>query len=1006
MSPLIPQGMPNDSGHEMSTQGDPLNLQSVQAQLAKAKGPAFWRSLDELSATEGFQDFLHREFPRQAGEWLDDEGRRNFLKIMGASLALAGLGACTKQPTEYIMPYVEAPEKLVAGKPLFYATAFPVSGVANPILVETHEFRPTKVEGNPEHPASLGAADVPTQASVLGLYDPDRLQAVNNLGEIRSYTSFLVAFVGILEKQRAKNGAGIRILTQTVTSPTLFAQMQDVLKQFPGAKWYQWEAAGHGRRMGSQLAFGQFLNAAYKFDQADVVLSIDANFLANGPGGVRYARDFATKRSVRDGKRTQSRFYAVESTPTSTGAKADHRLPLKPSEISPFAHNLAAVLGGAAAASPFVAELAKDLLASKGKSIVIAGDDQSPEVHATVHYINQLLGNNGATVVLTASLDQKPVDQFADIQSLVNDLTSGQVDALLILGGNPVFDAPASLNLRGAIQLAKQRIRLGLYDDETSEVCQWVLPEAHPFEFWSDAPAFDGTITVIQPLIAPLYGGKSAHDLLAAFTETPEKTSHALVRDYWKTKHPGADFEAWWNRSVHDGFIKDSASPAVKADAKPVSATAAAASGQGYDVSFHFDPYVLDGRYSNNTWLQELPRPITRLTWDNAVVVSEKTAKDLDVKDEDRVEVSVNGQTVWGSIWQVAGQPDNSLGLTLGYGRTRSGRAGNGAGFNVNPLRTIANPYNATGATVKKLGETFRLGAVQHHFTMEGREVVKSGTLSEYIAEPHFAQKESETASKGLTIFPQTWEYKGYAWGMAIDLTSCSGCNACVVACQAENNIAVVGKEQVLNTREMHWIRIDRYYSGSAENPQTYFEPVACQQCESAPCEVVCPVAATVHDAEGLNNMVYNRCVGTRYCSNNCPYKVRRFNFLLDTDWETESVKLQRNPDVTVRSRGVMEKCSYCVQRINYAKIMAEKEDRRVADGEIVPACQSTCPSDAIAFGDINDPKSRVSQWKREATDYSLLGELNTRPRTTYLADIRNPNPALPISHDNPKGES
>jgi molybdopterin-containing oxidoreductase family iron-sulfur binding subunit len=549
-------------------------------------------------------------------------------------------------------------------------------------------------------------------------------------------------------------------------------------------------------------------------------------------------------------------------------------------------------------------------------------------------------------------------------------------------------------------------VRLGLYDDETSEVCQWLIPENHPFEFWSDAPAYDGSMSIIQPLIAPLYGGKSSHDLLSAFTDTPEKTSHASVRDYWKTKHTGADFETWWSRSVHDGYIKDSALPAVKAEAKLVPATSPSSGGEGYDVSFHFDPYILDGRFANNTWLQELPRPMSRLSWDNAVIVSEKTAKDLDVKDEDRVEVSVNGHTVWGSIWRVPGQPDGSLGLTLGYGRIRSGRAGNGAGFNANPLRTLANPYNATGAKVKKLGEKFRLAAVQHHFTMEGRDPVRTGTLADFIRDPHFAQEASETAPKGLTILPQTWEYKGYAWGMAIDLTACSGCNACVAACQAENNIAVVGKEQVLNTREMHWIRIDRYYSGTSENPQSYFQPVACQQCESAPCEVVCPVAATVHDAEGLNNMVYNRCVGTRYCSNNCPYKVRRFNFLLDTDWETESIKLQRNPDVTVRSRGVMEKCSYCVQRINYAKIMAEKEDRRVADGEIVPACQSTCPSDAIAFGDLNDPKSRVNQWKRHATDYSLLGELNTRPRTTYLADIRNPNPALPIPNDNPKGES
>jgi MoCo/4Fe-4S cofactor protein with predicted Tat translocation signal len=984
----------------MSEKQDPLNLQLIQKRLEQSKGANYWRSLDELASAEGFQEFLHREFPRQAGEWIDDEGRRNFLKIMGASLALAGLSACTKQPTEFVMPYVEEPEQLVAGKPLFYATAFPVSGVANPILVETHEFRPTKVEGNPDHPASMGAADVPTQASVLGLYDPDRVQTVNYIGEIRSYSSFLLAFVRALAAQREKNGAGIRILTETVTSPSLYAQILDVLKLYPGAKWHQWEPTGNGRRAGSQLAYGRFLNTIYKFDQADVVLSVDSNFLGNGPGGVRYARDFVSKRAVRGGVTTQNRFYAVETTPTSTGAKADHRQSLKPSEVAPFVRSLAAALsGGAAGGSKFMQTLVKDLQGAKGRSIVIAGDDQSAEVHALVHYINQLLENNGKTVVLIPSLEQKPVDQTADLQALAQDLNSNQVDLLLILGGNPVYNAPPELNLRGAIQLAKVRVRLGLYDDETSEVCQWLIPETHTFEQWGDAPAYDGTMTLMQPLIAPLYGGKSAHDLLIAFTETPEKSTYQIVRDYWTTKHTGADFDTWWKHSIHDGYIKDSAPAPVNATAKLVApstpAGPAGGSAEGLEISFHADPYILDGRYANNAWLMEMPRPMTRLTWDNAVVMSEKTAKDLGVADEDRVEVTVGGTSVWGAVWRLPGQPDNSISLSLGYGRRRSGRAGNGAGFDAYPLRSASNLTYAQGAKVRKLGERFRLATVQHHFTMEGRDPVKSTSLEKYKQDPLFAQKLSETAPKGLTLFPQEWEYKGYAWAMAIDLTSCMGCNACVVACQSENNIAVVGKEQVLLTREMHWIRIDRYYKGSAENPETYFQPVACQHCENAPCEVVCPVAATEHDAEGLNNMVYNRCVGTRYCSNNCPYKVRRFNFLLFSDWETESLKLQKNPDVTVRSRGVMEKCSFCVQRINYAKITAEKQDRRVQDGEIVPACAATCPAQAIMFGDLNDPQSRVSQWKRENLNYSLLGELNTRPRTTYLADIRNPNPDL-----------
>ena len=978
------------------SENNPLNLPFIQKRLEKARGANYWRSLDELFSTDGFKEYLHREFPRQASEWIDDAGRRNFLKIMGASLALAGLSACTKQPTEEILPYVEEPEKLIPGKPLFYATAFPVSGIANPVLVETHEFRPTKVEGNPDHPASMGATDVPTQASILGLYDPDRLQTVNHVNEVRSYTAFLVDFVQQLAKQKANNGAGIRILTETVTSPTLYAQIQDALKLYPGAKWYQWEPVGHGRRGGSQLAFGQYLNPVYKFDQADVILSIDSNFLGNGPGGVRYATDFAAKRVVRGGSQTQSRFYAVESTPTSSGSKADHRLPLKPSEITPFVRSLASALSGGAAAggSKFLQAVVKDLQAAKGKSIVIAGDDQTPEVHAVVHYINQVLGNNGTTVTFTPSLESKPVDQWADLQSLVSDLNSNQVDLLVILGGNPVYTAPPEMNLRGAIQMAKTRVRVGQYLDDTSELCQWIIPEAHAFEAWSDAPAYDGTISIIQPLIAPLYGGRSAHEILAAFGETPDKSGYEIIRDYWSTKHNGSDFESWWKRSVHDGFIKDSAPAAVNATAKLADAQPGPSAGGAYEISFHCDPYILDGRYANNAWLQELPRPVTRLTWDNAVVMSRKTAEDLKVEDEDRVEITVNGQSVKGSVWRVPGQPDGAIALSLGFGQERVGRAANGAGFDAYRLRPAKGAF-VSGAKVTKMGERFRLAAVQHHFLMEGREPVKVASFEEYKKDPQFAQRESELPPKGLTIFPQEWEYKGYAWGMAIDLTACVGCNTCVVACQSENNIAVVGKEQVLNTREMHWIRIDRYYSGDSDNPDAYFQPVPCMHCESAPCELVCPVAATEHDQEGLNNMVYNRCIGTRYCSNNCPYKVRRFNFLLFSDWETESYKLQRNPDVSVRSRGVMEKCSYCVQRINYAKITAEKQDRKVQDGEIVPACAGACPSRAIMFGDLNDPNSKVSQWKREKTNYSLLGELNTRPRTTYLAEVRNTNPEL-----------
>src|SRR5580700_6925959 len=588
----------------MSENSDSLNLTSIRAKLEQAKGAGYWRSLDELTSTEGFQEFLHREFPRQASEWIDDEGRRNFLKIMGASLALAGLSACTRQPTEYLMPYVEAPEQSVPGKPLFYATAFPVSGIANPVLVETHEFRPTKVEGNPEHPASMGATDVPTQASILGLYDPDRLQTVNYIDEVRSYSSFLENFINALAKQQAKTGSGIRILTETVTSPTLYGQIQDVLKLYPGAKWYQWEPTGHGRRMGSQMAFGQFLNPVYKFDQADVVLSIDGNFLGNGPGGVRYARDFVSKRVLRGGNSTQSRFYAVETTPSATGCKADHRQAIKPSEVAGFVRSLAASLSGGTASgslanSKFYSALVKDLQAAKGKSIVIAGDDQSPEVHAVVHYINQVLGNNGTTVVFTQSLEAKPADQWADLRALLADLHGGQVDLLLILGGNPVYSSPPELNLRGAIQMAKMRVRLAEHIDETSEVCQWLIPQAHPFEHWSDAPAYDGTVSIIQPLITPLYGGKSSHELLAAMSSQPERSGHDVVRDHWNVSGASTDFDTVWRRWLHDGVVPDTAyaTKPVAVNMAALAPAQAAQPGNGLEIVFRNDPTILDGRF-------------------------------------------------------------------------------------------------------------------------------------------------------------------------------------------------------------------------------------------------------------------------------------------------------------------------------------------------------------------------------------------------------------------------
>ncbi len=962
-----------------------LDIASIRARLAGADGPKYWQSLEELAGTEGFQEFLHREFPREASVWEenDEPGRRKFLKIMGASMALAGLSACTRQPNEQIMPYVRAPEEVIPGKPLFFATAMPLSGVATGLLVESHLGRPTKIEGNPDHPASLGACDALCQASVLGLYDPDRSQTITHYGEITSWSAFHGQFREAIAGQKAKKGVGLRILTGTATSPSLAAQLRQLLKDFPSAKWHQYEPAGaHSARAGAKLAFGEYVNTYYRVENAKVIVSLDSDFLTSGPGHVRYARA--------RGNGLGMRLYAAESMPTNTGAKADHRFPMRASEIQDFAADLLKQLNGGAGKVP--AALVADLKTNAGASLVIAGEQQTPAVHALAHAINQALGAVGKTVVYTEPIEAEPVDQFESLRALIQDMDSGAVEMLVILGANPIYTAPADLPFAEKFAKVKLRVRLGLYDDETSELCHWHIPEAHYLETWGDTRAYDGTVTIQQPLIAPLYRGKSAHEILALFSEQPEQPAYDIVKGYWQKQKPSADFEAWWRKSVHDGVVAGTAA-AVKAVSlkqfEPV-----AVKTDGLEIIFRPDPTVYDGSFANNGWLQELPKPLTKLTWDNAALVSPATAEKLKLENMAVVELAYSGRNVKAAVWIVPGHAADSITVHLGYGRRRAGHVANGAGFNAYRLRTAAAPWLANGLAISKTGGVYPLSSTQEHWRMEGRHPVRAGTVAEYKADPDFAQKMEELPAKAFSMYPEV-KYEGYAWGMAIDLSACTGCNACVVACQSENNIPVVGKEQVAAGREMQWIRIDRYYEGDLDNPAAHYQPVPCQHCENAPCELVCPVGATNHSSEGLNDMVYNRCVGTRYCSNNCPYKVRRFNFFLYSDFVTEISKLQKNPDVTVRSRGVMEKCTYCVQRINEAKITAEKQDRPVRDGEIVTACQQSCPSQAIVFGDINDKQSRVAKLKAQDLNYSLLGDLNTRPRTTYLASLRNPNPEL-----------
>lgn len=1059
---------------------------SSQSDKHKPVGPKqYWRSLEEFADSPIVEEFVRREFPQQAEEWNDPVERRTFLKLMGASLALAGLSGCVIQPPEKVIPYVRQPEEETPGKGLFFATAFSLGGVATPLLVRSNEGRPTKIEGNPEHPSSAGstATDVFSQASILTLYDPDRSQTPLYRGETRPWSQFIAEVRGLIDKDvdglKARKGAGLRFLTETVTSPTLAAQMKQILTDFPEAKWHQYEPVNRDNaRAGAIMAFGQDVNTIYDFSKADRILSLGSDFLNAWPGNLRYARDYARRRGLnsdqaesgtavspvnqgQDVRAQMNRLYVIESTQTITGANADHRFSCKPTEIEAFVD---AILAGALPAkqgtlpsnlpNDSLVSLSRDFDNHKGASIVIAGDDQPPAVHAVAHSMNNALGNIGKTVFYTDLIQASSIDQTQSLRELVSDIDAGNVDMLIIVGGNPAYNTPVDLRLDfNRLEKVKLRAHLSLYNNETSQVCHWHINAAHYLESWGDARAYDGTVTIMQPLIAPLYDGKTAHEILGLFGDNYDRKPYDIVKDYWRSHGisganggaegsaqnsggttanrarnagaPAADFETSWRKWLHDGFVPNTASPsktvALKSDWQNSVAgknqAASDSSSNSLAVVFHPDPTIYDGRFANNGWLQELPKPLTKLTWDNVALVSPNTARKIGVSSPNYEEEKKGGEAFVDTIkltlrnttisrelpvWVMPGQPDDVISIHLGYGRSHAGRVGNGPGFNAYEIRFSDALWTATGATVTRTNARYQLAATQIHFSMEGRDILRESSLAEFLKEKDRLRDERSEQAKevhDLSLYPD-FDYRnqgnGYAWGMSINLNNCVGCNACMIACQAENNIPIVGKEQVSRSREMHWIRVDAYFKGDENKPEgPFFQPVPCMHCENAPCEPVCPVHATAHSAEGLNDMVYNRCVGTRYCSNNCPYKVRRFNFLLYQDWETPTYQLMRNPDVSVRSRGVMEKCTYCVQRIQAAKIQSEIEGRKVQDGEIVTACQQVCPTEAIVFGNINDPNSKVSKLKALERDYSLLGELNTRPRTTYLSALRNPNPEI-----------
>ena len=1003
-----------------------VNIQNIQkAQPTKS----YWRSASELANSSKFQEWAHREFPEGASELPEGASRRSLLKFMGATLALAGLTAC-RRPEEIILPLSKGAEDLIPGRPLYYNSIYTFNGISTGVMVETHDGRPTKIEGNPLHPHSLGSASAFAQASVLGLYDPDRLAEHYHEGKAVAWDDFVAA----AGAQFQGDGAKVRFLSQRIASPTYLRLKDEVLRKLPAAKWVEYEAVPvDSAREGAKLAFGRPVSVNYDFGKAGVILALDFDFLGLDASTLVNMRQWADGRRIHGHDDHMNRVYAVESQFSITGAMADHRLRMRSVDVMAFLQALAKQLGvldapsrslpGSEKAAKFVEVLAKDLNEHKGKCLVTVGPRQPVEVHALAHLVNEALGNLGSTVTLLPAADAP--SEIASLSALTGDLNSGAVDTLVVIGANPAYDAPADLKFVGAMAKAKTRIYLGEDNNETAAASNWVLQAANALECWGDGRSFDGTASIQQPMIQPLFDGKSPIEFLATVLDAPSKRGYDLVRQTWQSQ---LSDDKLWRRAIHDGIIPSTSvtggSGAVN-KAAVMDAVAKAGGGPGAeDVELVFVPssHAWDGRYNNNAWLIEAPDPITKITWDNVALLSQTTAKKLGLSsavsqidtayasfEADFISIQRNGTEIKIPAVIQPGHADDSITLAMGFGRTKTGQVGEGTGFNVFPLRTSDAPAIALGATVSKATGSYQIASTQDHGSLTDAlrtrsEIVREVTLEDFHKDHHAIQEIAHEHPE-FNLYESPEYTSEYQWGMAVDLNTCIGCNACLVACQSENNISTVGKERVLMGREMHWIRLDRYYSGSVEDAELVYQPMACVHCENAPCENVCPVAATVHGPEGLNEMTYNRCVGTRYCSNNCPYKVRRYNFFdyhnKRMDWFTlgnkapEIATLQYNPDVTVRMRGIMEKCTYCVQRISEARIHAKAEGRSIREGEVVTACQQTCPTQAITFGNIKDPNSAVSKAKALDTNYAVLQELNVQPRTTYLGKFRNPHPEL-----------
>lgn len=923
--------------------------------------------------------------------------RRSALQLMasGAALTLASCG----RPAEEIVPYVTVPERLTPGIPLRFASTLPLAGFGRGVIVTSAEGRPIKIDGNPRHPASLGATDVFAEAAVLSLYDPDRLQAVTDGTDIHSWDTFDTALRARMAAERARSGSGLRLVTGRITSPTLLAQIDAVLKSFPRARWYRYEPVDDdAARAGAAIAFGRPLTAIPRLAEATVAVALDADPIGPGPEQTVFGRDFVSARTSPSAS-PFLRLYAVESAWSLTGANADHRIRLCPELIRRFAVALARECGAPVAAGDLppdaarvAAAAATDLKTHPGRALVLAGRSLPPHVHALVHWINTRLR---APVDLIEPVDPVDAPHAHSLAALTQDLAAGTIETLIIIAANPAYDAPGDLHLGDLIAAVPFSAHLGLHADETALRCRWRLPLSHPLESWSDLRAFEGTASVVQPLIRPLHDSRTAHDLLAMLLGELSPSSRDIVMSTWRARSGANAFAAWWREVLHNGVVPDTAAHRLAATDAAFPDIPPASPIDGFTLTIVPGPTVWDGSLANNAWLQECPQPVTTQVWGNALAVSPEDAARLGVTDGDVVRVETGGAAVDAPVLVQAGQAENAVSATLGYGRWSAGAIGDHIGFDVRALRTLEQPWQRNGVAIAKTGARQDILRIQKYVELEGEAEELQPRLS--LADLAAGKRPGlPPDQQPPTLYPPH-RYDGHAWAMVIDNAACIGCNACVVACRAENNVPVVGPDEIAAGRDMHWLRIDTYVIDGHPG----FSPVPCMHCEHAPCEPVCPVAASIHDGEGLNAQVYNRCIGTRFCQSNCPYKVRRFNFFGYANGQeyanqgAEAVKAVFNPDVSVRSRGVMEKCTYCVQRISRARRAAEKENRPLRDGEVVTACQAACPTRAISFGDRNDPGAKINDLRQDPRGYQLLGHLGTRPRTTYLARIRNPNPEL-----------